>query len=372
MSTLEADIRELFGKLADAELPPSQISIGAARRTGQRRRRWRRARLAGTPALAAAGVVAVVISGTLPAGQHAVTDAKHPLRAPATVAAAPARFSTLATYASFGWLPPGEQARSGGGDQLSHFTNLYAGSHFRWQLNMFAAGVCGLNFQAAMVTCQLGDDSRHFPIAGRAPSVNGHQAFWVSAGPGNPPGRQHQEIIWQYAAAGWADLSNAIAADQPSMTLLRIAGGVSFGATGQPLDFAVQLTRVPSMWRVGSDSWRVTSGRMLDNEAAFVTASGDGRDLPFVTVGKAGPGCYFYPDGQSEHDVINGYRVVVNTIPAVRGNPTTYQVCAPDVQGLFVFISVISDRPAVMLTTLFRHLRVLGTNPADWVTSPVR
>ena len=42
------------------------------------------------------------------------------------------------------------------------------------------------------------------------------------------------------------------------------------------------------------------------------------------------------------------------------------------VQGLFVFISVISDRPAVMPTTLFRHLRVLGTNPADWVTSPVR
>jgi hypothetical protein len=70
------------------------------------------------------------------------------------------------------------------------------------------------------------------------------------------------------------------------------------------------------------------------------------------------------------HRVINGHRVVVNRIPAADGRPTTYQVCAPDVSGLSLFISVDGGHPVITPVTLFRHLRALGTNPANWSVAP--
>ncbi len=81
-------------------------------------------------------------------------------------------------------------------------------------------------------------------------------------------------------------------------------------------------------------------------------------------------GCSFYPDGQSAHRVINGHRVVANTIPAADGRPATYQVCAPDVNGLSLFISVDGGHPVISPVTLFRHLRALGTNPVNWSAAP--
>jgi len=376
MSALEAQLREFFAQLGDSDQPPARISVTAATSRGRSLLRWRRVRLAVPPILAASAVLAVALASALPAGR----PGSHPAgRTPATSQAAkqpprtvvPDRFSLLVPYASFGWLPPGYSLRSGGTRGTSDFLNAYDGRYLRWQLTTYAASVCRLTRTARALVCSLGHDgTQTYPLSGPAPAVAGHRAFWLSGGPHQPPRDRHQAVIWQYATNGWAELDSASSAHQPSMTLLRIAGNVGFGTSRQPMRFAVQLTRVPKTWRVSTAFYQISGGVPVDNQATFAAAGSNPADLPFVTTQLSPGSCYFYPDGQSKHQVINGYRVVVNTIPAADGRPPTYQVCAPDVNGLSVFISVDGSRPVIAPVTLFRHLRVLGASPADWVTSP--
>jgi hypothetical protein len=82
--------------------------------------------------------------------------------------------------------------------------------------------------------------------------------------------------------------------------------------------------------------------------------------------------CYFYPNGQSRHETINGYRVTVNHFPAQSGRPAEQQVCAPDADGLNVFYSTFGRAASPSAIALFaHHTRLLGTNPADWTTRPL-
>jgi hypothetical protein len=77
----ESDLRVLFKRQAAIELPPAPISIPAARRIGRARLLRRRAGAFGSPVLAAAAVVAVVLlTGLFAAGP----------RQPATVTGGPA------------------------------------------------------------------------------------------------------------------------------------------------------------------------------------------------------------------------------------------------------------------------------------------
>ena len=375
MSTLEAQLREFFAQLGDSDQPPARVSVAAATSRGRSLLRWRRARLAGTPVLAASAVLAVALTGVLPAGGSGGHSAgrtpasSQAARPPRTVA--PDRFSPLVPYASFGWLPAGDTFRSGGTGPALEFLNVYDGRHFRWQLMTYAAKVCRLTGKETALVCSLGRGATQtYALGGRAPAVAGHRAFWLSAGPHRPAQDKHQEVIWQYASNGWADLGNASSARQPSATLLRIAGNTGFGTSQQQLRFAVQLTRVPKKWHVSTAYFLASSGVLVDDQETFTATGSNPADLPFVTTQLGRGSCYFYPDGQSRHEVINGYRVVVNTIPAADGRPPTYQVCAPNVNGLFVFLSVDGSRPVITPVTLFRHLRVLGASPADWVTSP--
>jgi hypothetical protein len=375
MSALEAQLREFFAQLGDGDQPPARVSVTAATSRGRSMLRWRRVRLSAPPMLAASAVLAVALTGALPAGRSgghpaARTPASsHAAKQPPPRTVAPDRFSLLVPYASFGWLPAGYSLRSGGTRGTSDFLNAYDGRHFRWQLTTYAASVCSLTRTDGALVCSFGQDgTQTYPLSGRAPAVAGHRAFWLSAGP--HPQDKHQAVIWQYATNGWAELHNASSAHEPSMTLLRIAGNVGFGTSRQPMRFAVQLTRVPEKWRVSTTFYQISGGVPVDDQATFAAAGSNPADLPFVTTQLSPGSCYFYPDGQSKHEVINGYRVVVNTIPAADGRPPTYQVCAPDVNGLFVFISVAGSRPVITPVTLFRHLRVLGASPADWVTSP--
>ena len=376
MTVLESKIRDAFGAIADDEQPPTSVSIDAARERGRSLLRWRRFRVAGTPVLAAAAVAAVALGGVLPLGRSDSAGHKQESRqtAPAATAViAPKRLDPLVPYASVAWLPAGDALLSGGGDQVSEYLNIYAGRHFKWQLMVYAARACTLIDGAGELQCtQSGSGIQNYPLAGRAPAVNGHRAFWLSPGPRPKAGRTHQAVVWQYASNAWAELGNAARAHQSSETLLRIARGVAFaGESGQPVAFAAQLTKVPATWRVTSDNFGVTGGALLSEQYTFTARGSNPADLPGVTVLPRHGSCYFYPGGQSRHQVINGYRVVVNTIPAADGRPATYQVCVPDAKGLFIFISVDGDKPLISPVTLFRHMKLLGTDPADWSTQPL-
>ncbi len=135
--------------------------------------------------------------------------------------------------------------------------------------------------------------------------------------------------------------------------------------------FAAQLTKVPGTWRVTSDGFRVIGGALLSEQYSFTAPGRHPADLPGVTVSPGRGSCYFYPGGQSQHQVIDGHQVVVNTIPAADGRPTTHQVCVPDANGLFIFISVDSNKPAISPVILFGHMKLLGTNPAGWSARPL-
>lgn len=95
---LETDLRDLFARQAASELPPTPISIPAARHIGRARLLRRRATAFGSPVLAAGAVVAVVLAGLFAASP----------RQPATTPggpAAPELFNPLVPYATATWYP---------------------------------------------------------------------------------------------------------------------------------------------------------------------------------------------------------------------------------------------------------------------------
>jgi hypothetical protein len=384
MSTLEATLRDHFEQMAGSEQPPGRVSIAAASRRGRTLLRWRRAWLAGTPVLAASVVMAVGLTGALSRPDHVVGSQLMPDRSPTTnrptlghnvtqpAPPAPARFSPLTPYASFGWLPAGELLASGGNGATADYLNADAGKHFTLQLWTYAAGACQL-VSASELSCKLGSqDTQFYPLAGRAPSVNGHRAFWLSAGsPARP--RQHQAVVWQYASYGWAELASANSGHQPSEAVLRIAAHVIFGGRHQqPVEFAAQLSDVPRTWQATAGHFVVERGALLGQQFDFIARGSNPADLPSMTTSLGRGSCYFYPDGQSARRLINGYRVVVNTIAAADGRPATNQVCVADADGLNVFISVDGGHPVISPVTLFRHMKLLGTDPASWSVDPIR
>jgi len=377
----ESQIRALFNQIADAEPGPSRVDVQLARRRGRARLRWRRACVAGTSVLAAAAVAALAV-GAGPARPGSGPPAAGP--------AAPRQFNPLIPYVSFGWLPTGNKLVAGGtGPERMYLTagrKLYAQS--TWDLVVYAGGQCHLTGQARKLKCSTpaleGLTAR---ITGRAPAVRGHRAFW--AGP---------YLVWQYARGGWAGLSLPYPNDIPKLRTaaglaaakrdaVEIADHVRYGAATPPLVFPVQLTRLPSHWRVSSVYYLPDAGVLWATRFALGTGTPDlGADggleyqtnLPYFNIDPAASHkgyCYRPPNrkGFSERstsETINGYRVVV--IHLVMGGLPRQSLCAAHADGLALYISEFGAHPPISLASLFRdHLRLLGANPANWTSKPI-
>jgi len=49
------------------------------------------------------------------------------------------------------------------------------------------------------------------------------------------------------------------------------------------------------------------------------------------------------------------------------------ELCGAHAGGLYFEIQVYGAQPSIDVATLFRdHIRLLGTNPANWTTNPIR
>jgi hypothetical protein len=142
----------------------------------------------------------------------------------------------------------------------------------------------------------------------------------------------------------------------------------------------VQLTGVPSRWRIGSTSVTRVSGNWLVQDsivtigkrALWADAVGTYNGLPEVTTYVGGGNCnklYQFPD-HPQWRRINGYKVETATTPH---DPSVTSLCAPHANGLLVFESLQRrpHGPRVSLTTLFRGMRVLGAKPSEWTTRPI-
>lgn len=377
-ANFEARLAGLLNEQSTQRQPPARVSVSAAIRRGNSRLRWRRGGLAAAPALAASAVIAIALTGPVPFGGHpaAQKSGTEPQAAasgrPVSPAVQPAQTGSLPmlrTDASFGWLPAGDQFRSGSANATMADMGIFANGEYGWDLTIWAPGACVLlsnGDQKEEVYCKPGGNAPWtYRVGSSAASIRGHEAFWVDI-----PGH-FQGIIWEYQASAWAMLQTTNLDRQPAATLLRIARGISFGpASGQPIRYDLQFPDAPSGWRVSQVGYRVLDGALLANSADLTDHLRAAAS--FINMGKGGYGnnahCWSSP---AKHSVLRGYDVeTMTSSPAEVGGSGSYQLCAPDAHGISLWITTPQDSERTP-TELFEHMRWLGTNPADWATSPL-
>jgi hypothetical protein len=371
---LESDLRHLFEHQAAADLAPAPISIPAALRIGRTKLRRRRAGAISSP-FVAAGAVAVVVLAASPASRPGPS----PLNSAAT---APASFSPLRPYVRLGWLQtrsPGKQT------QLNPNSMVFTWSPAN-EFIAYSAGQCVV--ASRVLKCR--------PAYGAVPSptrqrlgrkigrVHGHPAYWnaaagpilslttsVSSSKGHVTSKAHVNeregaLAWQYASGGWAD----VYASSPQVAL-RIARAADFGPTvAAPLRFPVQLTNARASWHVDSTD-EVRSG---DGKLGVIAFSGS-AGMPAVSAAPSSgkSACHQALAGATRIRTTDIGGHLVYTFWASATRPSAWGLCAPDADGLWVFLSAVpgkSDKLST-LTAAFAHMRLLGTNPARWTTHPI-
>lgn len=372
----EPQIRALFAEEADGELAPSQVDQ-IARRRGRARLRWRRAGMAGTSALAAAAVAALVV-GAVPA-----RPGSHPAAAGPSAAgpAAPRQFNPLITNVSFGFLPAGESIEQGGVEPTVAFMTVGASSSdLGWEANVYAQGRCHLTSHASNLSCPgPALTAVTVRLSGPAPAVGGHRAFWARSA-----------LIWQYARGGWALLnapvpSNTTLRHDPHLRPLaiRVARHLRIGAATPHLVFPAQFSRLNSQWRVGEAHYFADAGALQAQE--YTLLSGTSQFLPHVgdlgvwtngayVMGHKAPGngtCTPHdPSTRNHSEIINGFRVVVKH--GATGGVTEQELCSAHADGLWFDIEEFGSHPPIGVATLFRHhVQLLGPNSAKWTENPI-
>jgi len=363
----ESQLRALFAQIAAGEPAGSRIDAQRAHRRGRARLRWRRACVAGGSLLAAAAVAALAVG---------VGPAQPGPRPAAAGPAAPRQFSPLVPYASFGWLPAGESLGSGGIRPTESYMDAGPHGDPEWTLAVYARGQCHLTGSASGVNCP----GAKLPISQRAPDVAGHRAFWYSPG-----------LVWQYARGGWARLS--IPAPNLSAVLhskqglagqaLKIARHVRYDVRTRLL-FAARFSGVPSQWQVHNISYYEPAGGLLRADQYMLTTgssrfhprvgdTGIWTDAAYIIVGPAlrTSTCTPHdPATKNTSEIINGYRVVLKRFHI--GGLPVQELCGAHADGLAFDIQVFGAHPSIDVASLFRdHMRLLGTNPANWNTKPI-
>jgi len=361
----EAGVRRVLELAAATEAPPSRVDVELARRHGRRKLGWRRAGLAGGAAVA---VVAVLVAAVAVSGSGGAAPGRRETPAAHAQVTAPRRFNLHSPYAAFGWLPSGESLD--GGTISPPEVYLTAGPSASWALTVYVAGFCDLTseqvlrqlgqHQQPQVDCSNASGGTVYPVTSPAPRVDGHAAFWTAG---------HTYLVWQYADRGWAALG--LPRNATAGVVIKVAGHVRYGAAGSPVKFPVQLTGMPAAWQLAFVHFAADAGLLRASQYAL---TGAGAPSPSFSTdpATAGSSCYQYPDGQSARQTINGYQVTVNNLPSSNGRPAVQQVCAPSADGLAVFVSTYGSHASPGAVSIFSgHMRLLGTNPANWTTKPL-
>jgi hypothetical protein len=372
----EENLRVQLERLAGTEAPPARVDVGLARVRGRRRLRWRRAGMSAGPA---AAIVAVAL-----VGGGVIRPWSSQMDSPVTAGATPRTFSPLIQYAAFGWLPGGGAVVSGTFELADQ--RLLAGppahpGNPEWALTVYARGRCDLSgpqvlrqlahghHPALKCTTGISSTGQHYgsfgPVTGREPAVNGHLAF-----------RQSDSLIWEYAPGSWASLYGAYV-HPGARVMIKIAGRVRYGVGTRPsIRFPAQLTGLAPGLRVGSVSFRVDDGvpRASQYWLSDRPDRPDYAEIPTFQTDPARSGnrCTDAPNSVSRHRTINGYQVIVSNFTARQGFPASQQLCGANADGLHVYITTSNGTGVPTAAGIFaHHLRLLGTNTANWTTRPL-
>jgi hypothetical protein len=216
------------------------------------------------------------------------------------------------------------------------------------------------------------------PLRRRAPDVAGHRAFWYSPG-----------LVWQYARGGWAVLSipapnlSAVLHSKQGLagTALKIARNVRYGVPTR-LMFLARFSGLPSQWQVHNISFYVPDGGLLRADEYMLTTgrsrfhprvgdTGVWTDAPYIMVHPAPRNGTCSPQERgSTREIIDGYRVVLKRYRL--GGLPVQELCGAHADGLWFDIQVFGAHPSIDVTSLFKdHMRLLGTNPANWTIQPI-
>jgi hypothetical protein len=303
---------------------------------------------------------------------------------PAHLPPAPRQFNPLIPNVSFGWLPAGESLGQGGVRRTDVYLAAGPQGLPDWGLSVYARGRCHQTSSPRGVKCSTEGLSgvSAFRFSERAPAVGGHRAFWAD-----------NSLVWQYARGGWAALSwpgSAPGVRTPRhetvmrhREAIKIAEHVRFGAATPPLVFPARLTGLTSQWRISDVRYSADSGVLSAD--SYVLTTGRSRfhphvgdlgvwtDAPYIMVHpspRKGTCTPHDPASQNTSEIINGYRVVLKRMH-IGGFPVQ-ELCGAHAAGLWFDIEVFGAHPTIDVASLFRdHMRLLGTNPANWTTNPI-
>jgi hypothetical protein len=367
----ESQVRALFNQIADGKAPPSRVDPQLALRRGRSRLRWRRACV---PVLAAAAVAVVALAVAAGPGRPGAGPA-------AAGPAAPRQFNPLIPYVAFGWLPSGQSLSQGVAS--AEEVSMVAGSAsdpLGWGISVYARGQCHLTSSGRGLKCagQTPLENATVQFSEPAPAVHGHSAFWAGT-----------NLVWSYARGGWAWVNIPVpdfsALQHDTVTqgqAIKIARHLRFGAATPPLVFPAQLTGLTGQWRInnlhyeaGAKALHVDSYTLTTGTSRFFPHVGDQgiwTNAPYVDIAPSPrtATCVPHdPSTQNTSEIINGYRVVVKR-SSTGGHPKQ-EVCAVHADGLSVGILEFGRHPRIGVTSLFRQLRLLGTNPANWTKNPI-
>jgi hypothetical protein len=370
----EPQVRALFDHIADGEAPPSRVDPQLALCQGRARLRWRRACVASVPVLAAAAVAIVALAVAAGPGRPGAGPA-------AAGPAAPRQFNPLIPYVAFGWLPAGQSLDQGGARRGEVYMQADSASSFPgWGLGVYARGQCRLTSAGRGLKCagETPLENATVRFSEPAPAIDGHSAFWAGT-----------NLVWSYARGGWAwvniPVRNFSALRHDTVTqgqAIRIARHLRFGVATAPLVFPARLSGLTGQWRISelhywaaagvlqADSYTLTTGT-----SRFFPQVGDlgiWTNAPYVDIHpspRTGTCSPHDPSTQNTSEIINGYRVVVKH--SSTGDHPRQEVCAAHADGLWVDILEFGRHPLMGVTSLFRHLRLLGTNPANWTKNPI-
>jgi hypothetical protein len=221
-----------------------------------------------------------------------------------------------------------------------------------------------------------------FRFSESAPAVGGHRAFWTD-----------HSLVWQYARGGWAALgwpgyAPGVRAPRHETVMrhrqaMKIAEHVRFGAATPPLVFPAQFTGLTSKWRM-SDVYYVPDAGVLGAQSYMLTTRdsrfyphigdlGVWANAPYIDIHPAprkGTCTPHDPATQNTSKIINGYRVVLHRM--TMGGLPRQELCAAHADGFWLSIIEYGPHPTIDVTSLFRdHMRLLGTNPANWTRNPL-
>ncbi len=391
----EQSVTRALQEMAEKEQPHSRVSIRQALRDGRARLRRRRlVRGVGTPAFAAAAVLAIALSSTgLPAG----SGHTHPQ--PGTYGKlAGGAFNPSYLAIRLGWLPAGAVVTggqiTGGGEALT--AAMPDGA--QWAVGVYAPKVCQASKTTQLFECLVFVNKPTVPlgvtlsITGDGPTVDGHRSLWLRggisrpAGPGRPGQYDGTILAWQYAPGAWTVVQH-VSSQRSAATLVRIARAVEYGQR-IPVRFASQFTSLPRGWRISGllfardygvylvSTYQIGKMRKIRPTTPVFAGAWD-QPLISISPATSASRCDFNPRLSSSQVTIRGYRFKSQRQGGLgvglKHDVVWSYVCGNHVDGLLASIAEFSAAGPMGLspTAVMERLKLLGIKPADWVTNPL-